>query len=144
MSAHSVFLVLSVWSTVNEIRPGAIRKIGVSKMPFKQMENISNFLKACRGLGVAEHDLFETVDLYEEKDLGVVVTCIHALGRAAQAKGFRGAKLGAKQATKNVRTFEPGTAAKSQGAVPLLNMGSYGKMERSTVRGERGCKGEVF
>jgi hypothetical protein len=113
-------------------------------MPFKQMENISNFLKACRGLGVAEHDLFETVDLYEEKDLGVVVTCIHALGRAAQAKGFRGAKLGAKQATKNVRTFEPGTAAKSQGAVPLLNMGSYGKMERSTVRGERGCKGEVF
>jgi len=36
-------------------------------MPFKQMENISNFLKACRALGVAEHDLFETVDLYEAK-----------------------------------------------------------------------------
>jgi hypothetical protein len=52
---------------INEIRPGAIRKIGASKMPFKQMENVSNFLKACRGLGVAEHDLFETVDLYEEK-----------------------------------------------------------------------------
>lgn len=36
-------------------------------MPFKQMENISNFLKACRVLGVAEHDLFETVDLFEQK-----------------------------------------------------------------------------
>ena len=36
-------------------------------MPFKQMENISNFLKACRTLGVAEHDLFETVDLCEGK-----------------------------------------------------------------------------
>lgn len=28
-------------------------------MPFKQMENVSNFLKSCRTLGVAEHSLFE-------------------------------------------------------------------------------------
>lgn len=115
---------------VNEIRPNMIRKIGVSKMPFKQMENISNFLKACRGLGVAEHDLFETVDLYEEKDMGVVVTCIHALGRAVQGI-FRGPKLGAKQATKNLRTFQPGQV-KDVG-MTKLSMGSYGKMERSTM-----------
>jgi hypothetical protein len=49
------------------------------------MENISNFLRACRTLGMAEHDLFETVDLFEAKDLGVVVSCIHALGRKVQA-----------------------------------------------------------
>lgn len=42
-------------------------QVETSKMPFKQMENISNFLKACRVLGVAEHDLFETVDLFEQK-----------------------------------------------------------------------------
>lgn len=41
-----------------------------------QMENISNFLKACRAVGVAEHSLFETVDLYESKDLGLVVRCL--------------------------------------------------------------------
>lgn len=41
-----------------------------------QMENISNFLKACRAVGVAEHSLFETVDLYEGKDIGLVVRCL--------------------------------------------------------------------
>ena len=52
---------------INKIRPGSVKKIETSVMPFKQMENISNFLKSCRQVGVAEHDLFETVDLYEQK-----------------------------------------------------------------------------
>lgn len=46
---------------INAIRPGVVRKVNDSKMPFKQMENISNFLKACRAVGVAEYSLFETV-----------------------------------------------------------------------------------
>ena len=33
---------------INKIKPGTIRKIETSKMPFKQMENISNFLKGER------------------------------------------------------------------------------------------------
>ena len=52
---------------INKVKPGTIRKIETSAMPFKQMENVSNFLRACRSLGVAEHDVFETVDLYETK-----------------------------------------------------------------------------
>jgi hypothetical protein len=36
-------------------------------MPFKQMENISCFLRSCRSLGVEEYEVFETVDLFEEK-----------------------------------------------------------------------------
>ena len=52
---------------INSISPGAVKKIELSSMPFKEMENISSFLKACRIIGIAEHDLFETVDLYEEK-----------------------------------------------------------------------------
>ena len=66
---------------INNLKPGTIRKVETSKMPFKQMENISNFLKASRTMGVAEHDCFETVDLFEQKDLGVVVMCLHSLGR---------------------------------------------------------------
>ena len=34
-------------------------------MRFKQMENISNFLKGCRKLGVVERDLFCTVHTLE-------------------------------------------------------------------------------
>lgn len=44
---------------INTIKPGAVRRVNESKMPFKQMENISNFLKSCRTMGVAEHSLFE-------------------------------------------------------------------------------------
>ena len=61
---------------INIIKPGAVRRVNDSRMPFKQMENISNFLKACRVVGVAEHSLFETVDLFEGKDLGLVVRCL--------------------------------------------------------------------
>lgn len=40
------------------------------------MENISNFIRGCRALGVPEYSLFETVDLYEGKDVGLVVKCL--------------------------------------------------------------------
>lgn len=62
---------------VNAIKPGFVRRVNNSPgMPFKQMENISNFLKACRVVGVPEYSLFETVDLFELKDLGLVVKCL--------------------------------------------------------------------
>jgi transgelin len=58
---------------MNTIKPGSIRKVETSNMPFKQMENISNFLKAARTVGIAEYELFETVDLYEEKVSGRIM-----------------------------------------------------------------------
>lgn len=33
-----------------------------------------------------EHDLFETVDLFEEKDMNTVLLCIFALGRTIQVR----------------------------------------------------------
>lgn len=54
-------------------------------MPFVQMENISHFLRACKGppLNLQEHDVFLTVDLYESKDPAQVLQCIGAFSRAA-------------------------------------------------------------
>lgn len=56
------------------------------------------FGQACRTLGVAEHSLFETVDLFENKDLGLVVRCVFALGSSIQqtCPDFPGPHLGAK------------------------------------------------
>lgn len=56
------------------------------------------FGQACRSLGVAEHSLFETVDLFENKDLGLVVRCVFALGSSVQrtCPDFPGPHLGAK------------------------------------------------
>lgn len=36
-------------------------------MPFKQMEQISLFLKASENYGMTKTDMFQTVDLYESK-----------------------------------------------------------------------------
>lgn len=52
-----------------------------SKLAFKQMENINNFLVACEKYGIAKTDLFQTVDLFENQNLWQVVLAIFALGR---------------------------------------------------------------
>ena len=75
-------------------------------MPFKQMENVSNYVEACSALGVPAQDLFQTVDLFEGKDLRAVVRNIHSLGRVAQTvEAFQGPHLGAKLASRNERQF---------------------------------------
>ncbi|KAK3902055.1 hypothetical protein C8A05DRAFT_15835 [Staphylotrichum tortipilum] len=60
-------------------------KFKKSPMPFVQMENISHFLRACQAppLNLQEHDMFLTVDLYEQKDPAQVLQCIGAFSRAA-------------------------------------------------------------
>lgn len=51
------------------------------------MENISHFLQACKSppLNLQAHDIFQTVDLYENKDPAQVLTCIGAFSRRANA-----------------------------------------------------------
>ncbi|KAG6012508.1 hypothetical protein E4U43_007747 [Claviceps pusilla] len=56
-----------------------------STMPFVQMENISHFLRACQAppFNLHQHDMFLTVDLYEQKDPAQVLQCLGAFSRAA-------------------------------------------------------------
>jgi len=88
---------------VNVIEPGSVRKINASKMAFKQMENVGNFLTACENLGMKKLDLFQTVDLYEGANMPQVILGISALGRKAQSLGTHG--IGPKESVKNERTF---------------------------------------
>lgn len=112
----------------NKISPGAIKKIGTGKMPFIQMENIGNFLTVCSSkLGVPANDLFQTVDLYEAKNMNQVIDAIHAVGRASQKiSGFSGPYIGAKLATQNERKFTEAQLKQSEAIVPQLNKGSTG------------------
>jgi hypothetical protein len=120
---------------VNAIHPGSVRKINQSKMPFKQMENIKSFLEASRALGVRPHDCFETLDLFEEKDLMLVAQTLHALGSAVQKScpNFAGPKLGVKKADKNVRTFTAAQLARGSTYGSLATQGSAGIMERTAM-----------
>lgn len=66
---------------INKLKPGAVAKVNESGGQFKMMENINNFQKALKDYGVPDIDVFQTVDLYEKKDIGNVTNTMFALGR---------------------------------------------------------------
>eukprot|EP01101_Sappina_pedata_P002650 TRINITY_DN12870_c0_g1_i1.p2 TRINITY_DN12870_c0_g1~~TRINITY_DN12870_c0_g1_i1.p2 ORF type:complete len:155 (+),score=91.49 TRINITY_DN12870_c0_g1_i1:165-629(+) len=81
----------------NKIRPDSIKKINKGKMPFMQMENIGNYLNVVTSFGVAKTDLFQTVDLFESKNMTSVLNHLYALGRRAHSiPGFNGPSINAK------------------------------------------------
>jgi len=94
-------------------------KFNSMKVPFKQMENITNFLTACEKYGVNKTDLFQTVDLYEKQNLWQVVLTIFALGRKAQANGFNGPALGPREAQRNTRDFSEEQLKAGQSVIGL-------------------------
>ncbi|KAG8460906.1 hypothetical protein KFE25_010657 [Diacronema lutheri] len=80
----------------NAIEPGAVQpallKPATSK--FGTLETIAAFLEAAREVGVAEHDLFHSKDLYDGSQMGAVVRAVIALARVASRRpGYAGATL---------------------------------------------------
>uniref|UniRef100_A0A7S2CUA1 Calponin-homology (CH) domain-containing protein n=1 Tax=Florenciella parvula TaxID=236787 RepID=A0A7S2CUA1_9STRA len=103
------------------------------------MENISNFLKAARTtIGVPEYDLFETVDLFEAKDMALVVRGIHSVGSTVQDRipSFPGPHLGVTKSKKNERVWteeERRRNANEHGGMTKLAAGSHGIMQRGAI-----------
>ena len=82
------------------------KSYSVAQRNAKRMELVGRYLDAARRLGVPEHDLFNSVDLVNGKDMRAVVRNLHSLGRVAQTiDGFEGPHLGAKLASRNERHF---------------------------------------
>ncbi|XP_078061599.1 transgelin-3-like [Mustelus asterias] len=81
---------------INSLNPPdrrPIKKISSSERAFTQMEQISQFLKALTDYGLTTTDLFQTVDLWEAKNLAAVQQSLMALGGISIAKNdgfFRG------------------------------------------------------
>lgn len=67
---------------MNKLMPGSINKINTSGTSFKLMENINSFQNAAKRYGVPETDVFQTVDLWERRNIPQVTQCVMALGRA--------------------------------------------------------------
>jgi len=110
-----------ICNLANALQPGSVRKINTSKMAFKQMENIGNFLTACDKLGIKKLDLFQTVDLYEGTNMPQVISGIYALGRKAQTMGKQG--IGPKESEKNERNFSEEQLREGRNVIGL-QMGS--------------------
>ena len=64
------------------------------------MENIGKFLDEASRLGVPKHDLFQTVDLFEEKNIPRVIDSIYAFARHASSVGRDVPLIGPKLAEK--------------------------------------------
>ena len=102
---------------INAIEPKTILKINESKMAFKQMENISNFLLACQKFGCNKLDLFQTVSLYEGTNIPQVIDGIFALGRKVASQGKKG--IGPKESEKNQRQFSEQQLRSGDGHIGL-------------------------
>ena len=82
---------------IGKLLPGSVPKINTSGGQFKFMENINHFQTACRRYGVPDVDVFQTVDLYERRNIPAVTQCIMALGRTCYLHPeFKGPFLGPK------------------------------------------------
>ncbi|KAL3123690.1 hypothetical protein niasHT_002772 [Heterodera trifolii] len=98
------------------------------RMPFHKMENISNFLDACKAYGVAEISLFQTVDLYENKQCYKVIECLRSLAAVAQSKFKSGSTCCTitdfppwvvKMAQNQPRKFSPEIIRQGEAVIPL-------------------------
>ncbi|KAL0083438.1 kinase-like domain-containing protein [Phycomyces blakesleeanus] len=59
----------------------AVRSVSRKNVPFVKMQNIGLFLQAAHELGLQSSELFQTVDLYEAKDMIAVTNTILTLAR---------------------------------------------------------------
>lgn len=111
-------------NTLNVIKPGTVKKIHKSSMPFMQRENITSYLDGCKSLGMVETDLFVTQDLYEGDNLILVIDNIHCLGGLARKIGYEGPTIGVKFADANKREFSAEVIAAGKAIVPQQSAGS--------------------
>ncbi|XP_066922045.1 myophilin-like [Clytia hemisphaerica] len=91
---------------MNAINPGAVKKVHPENAnKFKHQENVHNFLVGSEAYGCHRGDIFQTVDLTEDRNMPAVIKGIHTLGRTAQKNNFSGPTIGPKVSTPNKREF---------------------------------------
>ncbi|KAK7076273.1 hypothetical protein SK128_020341, partial [Halocaridina rubra] len=116
---HALKDGVSLCTLMNVLMPGAVPRISTMKAPFKQRENLELFLKGCETYGLKSQDLFQVNDLYENKNLYMVVDCLFALGGLAQKRHFDGPVIGVKVAMENKRNFSEDKLKESQKIIGL-------------------------
>uniref|UniRef100_A0A8D9ADW0 Transgelin n=1 Tax=Cacopsylla melanoneura TaxID=428564 RepID=A0A8D9ADW0_9HEMI len=105
---------------MNRLSPGCITRLNTSGGDYKSMDNINQFQKACIGYGVDDVDLFQTVDLWERKNIAAVTMTIFAIGRTCyKHPEFRGPYLGPKPSEENKRFFTEDQLRAGEGMIGL-------------------------
>ncbi|EEC05988.1 calponin, putative [Ixodes scapularis] len=120
-------------SFMNKLMPGCIPKINTSGGQFKMMENITNFQNAAKQWGVPEIDVFQTVDLWEKRNIAQVAQCLMAIGRACyNHPEYTGPCLGPKPSEEQKREWTQEQLRASEGIINL----QYGSNKGATQSGQ--------
>ena len=105
---------------MNKLMPGCIKKIDKKGGGFALMQNIERFQDAAKAYGVPVTEVFQTVDLWERKNIPQVTQCIFALGRTTQLHPeYTGPALGPKMAEKHEVDFTEEQLAAGKNVVSL-------------------------
>lgn len=105
---------------INKIKPGSVNKVNTTGGDFKMMENINKFQAACKAYGVNDLDVFQTVDLWEGKDIAMVTTTLFALGRETyRHPEWTGPYLGPKPSEECKREFSEDVLKAGQSIIGL-------------------------
>ena len=88
------------------------------------MENIGKFLSAIKDMGVPAHDQFQTVDLFENKNILQVIDTIFAISRTATASGFQGPVIGPKLSERQDYNFTQEQLNQSRSILTLQTSGN--------------------
>jgi len=76
---------------INTIKPGSVTNINTKPIVYMERENVSNYLEACKKLGMNKVDLFDAGDLYDQRNIVSVINHFYALsGFVRGIKGFKG------------------------------------------------------
>jgi hypothetical protein len=122
-----------VCNLVNLIFPRTVTDISTKKMAFFQRENISKYLEGCKAVGMNLGDLFDTQDLYDNKNVVSVINHFYSFSSFARSNSsrFTGPYIGIKMSDKNERNFTDEQMNAGKSMPTGQTMGSYGVVDNS-------------